>query len=471
MLSTSEINTTSHLLTKELARRDYEFYLQYVYRGFYKRARHLTYLSKVLQRIADGESLKLMILMPPRHGKSMTVSSSFPSYFLGRNPNKNVIVVSYGEELAQRFGRENREKLESFGPSLFGLTVDPSQSSKVQWLLSNNRGGMISVGLGGAITGQGAHLLIIDDPIKNRQEADSPTYRKRLWSEYRNTLLTRLQPKASIIVIQTRWHKNDLAGKLLQSENDWEVIKFPAIAEEHDLLGRNVGDPLWPEFGFDKTWATAKEKEVGPYVWSALYQQSPTPVGGGLFRREWFDVVYQAPQMRTLRYWDLAASKNKRSDFTSGTLAGVKDGIFYILDVQHHQKDPLGVKELLQQTAVRDGRRTIIWIEQEGGASGKSLVAYYKSDALKGYVVHGDEKHISKLVRAEPLAADAAAGKVRIVKGDWNEAFLSELEVFPFGANDDQVDSTSGAYSKLVKRMHSEDDEDNAILRSATYYE
>jgi len=268
---------------------DYDFYVEYVHRGIYQHGAHTKYLASRLQELERGKIKRLMVFMPPRHSKSMTISETFPSWFLGRNPSKKVIVTSYGEGLARRFGRSNRKKIQEFGSDIFGIRLDPESTVVTKWNIDHHNGQMISTGIGGPISGEGADLLIIDDPIKNRQEADSPRYREMIWDEWQNTLLTRLQPGGLVIIVLTRWHEDDLAGRLLQEEPEkWEVISLPALAEENDLLGRDQNEPLWPEYGFDYNWAIDRKKSVGSFVWAALFQQRPAPSGGGIFKEHWW---------------------------------------------------------------------------------------------------------------------------------------------------------------------------------------
>ncbi|HOO13212.1 MAG TPA: terminase family protein, partial [Bacillota bacterium] len=239
-----------------------------------------------------GEILRLMIYLPPRHGKSMTVTETFPSYFIGRKPERRVIETSYGDSLAQRFGKFNRQKVQEYGQELFGISISKEKASMTDWDIAGHRGGMISAGIGAGITGQGADLLLIDDPIKNKEEAESETYRNKVWDEWQNTLRTRLHPGAAVIIILTRWHEDDLAGRLLNPEygevEDWTILSLPAIAEENDLLGRELGEPLWPEHGYDATWAEATKNAVGSMTWNALYQQRPAPAEGAMIKRHWW---------------------------------------------------------------------------------------------------------------------------------------------------------------------------------------
>ena len=250
-----------------LAKRHYADYVQYVHMGRWKRARHLDLVCEKLESIMEGKTKRLMIFMPPRHGKSMTVTETFPSFYLGKNPEKRVIEISYSGDLAQQFGKRNRDKVEEFGPALFGHTISQVQATKTNWNLDNGMGGMISVGIGGSITGYGADLLIVDDPIKNRAEAESATYRDKLWDEYQSTVSTRLHAGGAVIIILTRWHEDDLAARLLNPEygkvEDWDIISLPAVCEDPatDPLGRELGEALWPAGGYDEAWA-AQQKET-----------------------------------------------------------------------------------------------------------------------------------------------------------------------------------------------------------------
>ena len=241
-LSPAKIQAVAEAAKRQLARTHYADYVEYVHHGRWKRARHLDLICAELEKVITGETKRLMIFMPPRHGKSMTVTATFPSYYLGKYPDRRVIEVSYGDDLAKEFGDANRMKIAEHGCELFGVLLSQTAASKVSWNLEGHSGGMISVGVGGGITGKGADLLILDDPIKNRQEAESETYRKNLLDEWRSSIYTRLHPGASVIIILTRWHEADLAASLLESEaGDWKVLSLPCVCDdENDLLGRNT---------------------------------------------------------------------------------------------------------------------------------------------------------------------------------------------------------------------------------------
>ena len=221
------------------AKENYCVYMELVTHGRWKRAKHLDFLCDYLQRVEAGEIDKLIITMPPRHGKSMTVTESFPSWFIGRNPERRVIEVSYGADLARKFGLSNRRKLDEFGMDIFGIRIALDNANATNWGIEKHSGGMISAGIGGAITGQGADLLIVDDPIKNRQEAESQTYRENIWAEWKDTLSSRLHPGGRVVVIMTRWHEDDLVGRLLAQNDSWILIKQPPHTRDfsHELGG------------------------------------------------------------------------------------------------------------------------------------------------------------------------------------------------------------------------------------------
>ena len=254
--------------------------------------KHIDLITKKLMAVERGEIKRLMIFLPPRHSKSETATIHFPAWYLLRNPGKRVIVTSYSADLAKTFSRRTRGIVREVGMELFGVELSDESASVEQWALKGHHGMYIAAGVGGGITGQGASLLVIDDPVKSADEANSPTYRQRVWDWYTSTAYTRLEPDGAVVIILTRWHPDDLAGRLLaEMENggdQWEVVKLPAIAEdEHDLLGRQLGQAIWPErYGvadFERI-----RRAVGSYVWNSLYQQRPTDIEGGAFKATWF---------------------------------------------------------------------------------------------------------------------------------------------------------------------------------------
>lgn len=238
-------------------------------------AKHLVELSEKLMDVATGDITHLMIFMPPRHGKSELTSKYFPAWYLGKYPDNRVILTGYEADFAAQWGYKARNIMHEHGPALFNLTVAGNSSARDRWDIAGHLGGMSTAGVGGAITGKGAHLLIIDDPIKNAEEANSKTYRDKSYDWYRSTAYTRIEPGGSVVIIQTRWHEDDLSGRLLKEEPEkWTVVNLPALAEEGDSLDRQPGEALFPK-RYDVSALLDIKRTVGSYWWNALYQQRP----------------------------------------------------------------------------------------------------------------------------------------------------------------------------------------------------
>jgi predicted phage terminase large subunit-like protein len=284
--------------------------------------------------------------------------------------------------------------------------------------------------------------VIIDDDIVNRQNVESLEQREKVSQTFKDDFGL-LSPNGQNVVIGTRWHNQDKYGELLENP-DYKRILFKAHKEDGSLLFPKV---LSQEF------LDSQRKDMGTSLYLTQYENDPRALKGVMFRREWFEIVEQAPaDLNKIRYWDLAATevgKNKDPDWTAGALLCEKNGIYYILGMQRLRGRPLEVENLIKQMAMIDGVGITIYIEQEGGASGKSLIDHYQREVLKGFSVYEDKKASSKILRANPLSAAAEAGNVKLIKGTWNKNFLDEIEAFPQGDHDDQVDAVSGAFEKL----------------------
>lgn len=434
-----------------LAKADYEYYLEYVHKGLYQHARHTKLISKKLQAIERGDLKRLIICLPPRHGKSMTVSETFPSYFIGRNPERRVIMVSYGDRLARRFGRANRDKLEEFGEKIFEIKLRQDNFSVTDWGIANHRGGMISAGIGGPITGEGADLLVIDDPVKRQQEADSKTYRDMVWHEWQYTLYTRVQPGGAIIIILTRWHEDDLVGRLLNPEygpvEDWDIISLPAEAEDNDLLGRKPGEALWPEFGFDEHELAAIKEAIGSRAWASLYQQRPSPEEGNIINRNWWRYYRNAPTDFDviIQSWDMSFKGLDTSDYVVGQVWGKKGADKYLLDQVRGRLDfPATVAAVKSLSAKwpQAGAKIV-----EDKANGPAIIDHLKHEVpgLIAYTPQG-----SKESRVIAVAAEIEAGNVYIPEqAFWVGDFVEECTTFPNGQHDDQVDAMTQALIRL----------------------
>ena len=442
------------LETIKSAHDDYSKYMQITTHGHWKRARHLDLLCEYLEKVETGTIDRLIITMPPRHGKSMTVTESFPSWFIGRNPERRVIEVSYGSGLAQRFGRSNRRKIDEFGLDIFGVQISQDNASVTNWGIENHSGGMISTGIGGAITGQGADLLIIDDPIKNRKEAESQIYRDNVWSEWLDTLSTRLTPDGRVIVIMTRWHEDDLVGRLIEQNANWKLINFPAIAEDNDILGREAGEPLWPEYGFDKNWYDNKKNQGGTRSWESLYQGHPRPSEGNLFKMSMFrsfktsgncylvnDKVYDKSACKIFQTCDVAGSKKSSADyFVLGTFVLCPNGELLVLEIFRERLEGPDQPALIKR---KFDEYTPVLIGVESASMGLTL---YQMVRRLGLPVVELKPDADKYTRAIPAAARYEAGMIfHLGNAPWINDLETELLAFPNGVHDDQVDVISYA--------------------------
>ena len=431
------------LYFKATARKEYSFYLEMVHYGKYKPAMHHFLLCEAIKRICNGSLKKLMVFMPPRHGKSQTITESLPSYYNGLFPNKRVMCISYGDSLAKEFGRKNRNKVKEFGKELFGISLDPSNGSMSDYTIEGYTGGSYFAGILGGVTGRGADLLIIDDPIKTRQEAESETYRNRVWEEYQSSLSTRLMPNGAQIVILTRWHYDDLAGRLLANEpKDWEVISLPALAEENDLLGREIGEPLWSEFGYDRIWAQKKKVEVGTRTWTSLYQQRPTPDSGDMFKREWIQFYKALPQLDEMAISVDASFKDKKtSDYCVIQVWGRRGANKYLIDqIRDQMGFPATVNAIRAMSAKYPKAHTKL---VEDKANGTAVIDYLKKE-ISGLIPV--EPMGGKEVRASAISPQWEAGNIFLPHPTicpWINDFIEELIQFPQGKNDDCVDAMS----------------------------
>lgn len=392
-----------------------------------------------------GEFDRLAIFMPPRHAKTETVTVRFPVYLLEGDPAERILVTGYNERMARRFSRKTR----TIAKTRIALAGDKAAADEWE---TEAGGGLVARGVGTPPTGFGFGWIFIDDPIKKREEAESEVYREKVWDWYTDDLYTRLEPGGKMVLTLTRWHHDDLAARAIASEPDrWRVLKLPALAEENDPIGREVGEALWPERFTAEALQRIKgvqSGESGAYAFEALYQQNPTPREGAFFKVSQLEILPAAPaNLKTVRAWDLAAST--KGDYTVGAKLGKDDaGLFYILDIVRGQWLPDERNRVMLQTAALDGRSTRIRLAQDPGAAGVDQVQAL-TRMLAGYTVKAERVSGSKEVRADGLASQINAGNVKIVKGDWNRALIEELRTFPLGKNDDQVDSVADGFNEL----------------------
>lgn len=408
---------------------------------------HIRAIGDALDDVTAGKCKRLMLFLPPRHGKSEFATIRYPVYRLECNPALRVIIGAYNQTLAAKFSRRSRNIARE------RMTISDDRSAADDWETPQS-GGVRAAGVGSGVTGHGADLIIIDDPVKSREEAESRAYRDRCWDWYTNDLYTRLEPGGAIILIMTRWHTDDLAGRILASESgqSWRVISLPAIAERDDPLGRGEGEALCPDrFPVDELLGI---KRVMGLAFTALYQQRPHPKEGGLFKVGKVELVADCPAtMRRVRYWDRAATADG-GDYTVGLLMGASDdGVFYVEDVVRGQWDSETRQQVMRQTAESDTlryRNVLTAAEEEPGSAGKDVsAAFYK--LLAGYSVDVERVTGSKETRAIPLSDQWNVGNVKVKRAAWTADYLAEMAEFPTGAHDDQVDTSSGAFNKLSR--------------------
>jgi predicted phage terminase large subunit-like protein len=385
------------------------------------------------------------------------VSQFFPAWFLLVWPWKRVILCSYQHDFAAQWGGKVRDLVAAWGPT-FGTTVRPTSKAADRWETAHG-GGMQTAGIDGPVLGKGADLLILDDVCKNAEEALSPVWRAKAWDWLTSTAYTRLEPGASVVNIQQRWHTEDVAGQQVTKELDrWSILRLPALAEENDPLGRSPGEALWPE-RYSRV-ELERMRSLAPMWFAAQYQQRPLDLEGGFFRGlERIRVVGAAPtseQFRQrVRFWDLAATDAMAGadpDYTCGVLMGRHtDGTFWVLDVVRVRVGPKGVRWAIRQAAELDGPSVAIRIEREGGAAGKIAADAIVTQELAGWPAAAVRPEGSKAERAEPWGSQIEAGNVCLVRAAWNAAFLDEHRAFPTGDHDDQVDAASGAFRQLTR--------------------
>lgn len=434
---------------------------------------HLLKMDEYIMRVYAGEIDRLIIESSVRHGKSELVSHHTPAWWLGNKPDDQIILASYEANFAATWGRKARDTLDEYGPQVFGVRVAESPRAAEEWYVANHKGVMVSAGMRGGITGRGADLLIIDDPIKDAEQASSPVYRQKVWDWWQATASSRLMPGGKVIVVMARWHEDDLAGRLKELQGDrWTVLRMPAVAEEHDVLGRKPGEALCPEM-YDAEMLKAIKKERGSYWFSALYQQKPSPQEGLLFKRVNFrywskiesdGVTYyvlrdgektrrfDAGYLTYFQTVDVAGSDSQKADFTVvATWAVTPNKDLLLLSVARQKFQILNVAQFLKNENDK-ANRCPMWIETFGAGA-----VPYKQLQEDGYPARTLKKEQgtqqAKWIRAQGAAATYERHCVfHPLEAPWLGDYEEELVAFNTAQNDDQVDVTSYA-ARLLPQM------------------
>ena len=432
----------------------------------YKPNWHHEVLAEELEKVENGTAdwKVLIVMMPPRSGKSEECTVNFPAWYLGKNPDKEIITVSYSADLALDFGTKTRNLVNSSAyQSIFNLELRADEKSKAKWKTKEG-GSYTSVGMGGAMTGRGANIALIDDPLKNREDADSKVIREKQWSWFISTLFTRLEPNGKVILVLTRWHLDDLAGKIIANEelrDKTKIIKFPAIAISDEKF-RKSGEALWEE-RYSLSELKSIKATLGIYEWSALYQQHPVLTENQEFRKEW--VKYRNSKeldlqdTRKFLTIDTAVSKRDEADNTGFCDNSVDQYDNWNFRAWHMKIDP---KELIDLLFILHEKRSYekIGIEKTVYLSAIKPFLYAEMTKRKRYlpIVELEHKQIQKEIRIRALIPRYAAGKIYHLESECSD-LEEEMFTFPKGIHDDVLDAS--AYQVQIA-------EDGSSTRSGT---
>lgn len=425
---------------------------------------------EIVKALKSPEQEFLAFQLPPRHSKSQTISRLLPAWLFGDNPTRRVIASSYGQDLANKMSQDVQKIMmcEAYG-RIFPETRVPvtarrgstAKRNVSKFDLIDHRGGYMGRGVGGGITGHGGDIIIIDDPVKDREQAESETYRNKVWDWYTSVLRTRLMPGGCIFLLMTRWHEDDLLGRILKQSKEnpdadqWKVISFPAIAEDdnphkHSLDKRKEGEALWPD-QYPVNVLKRIKATVGTYDWNALFQQRPSPPGGHIIKREWFQITDKPPaDLRWVRFYDPAVSEKEQADYTA-SVSGAVDayGNLYLRSMIRGRWSWPKLRQLI----IRVAKIEQCHIGVEVNATQKGLFDDLAAQKEMRYSpLTGYTSVKSKLVRALPWITRAEMGKVFLVNGPWVEDFIDECVKFTGNddEHDDQVDAVSGVWTMLA---------------------
>lgn len=447
--------------------------------GKFQRPAHIELVSKLVADLVDGRLLKpsgepykrLVVSIPVRHGKSFLISQYTPAWFLSKYPERHIGLASYEADFAAEWGRKVRDIMEQ-APAGLVPTIRRDTRAAARWL-TDAGGGMFTAGVGGPLTGKGFHCLIVDDPIKNFAEASSDTVRQKVHDWFLSTALTRLEPGGVAVILMARWHEDDLAGRMLADEPDnWYHVSLPALAGQDDPLGRSPGQALWPERYDEKTLLGLKET-MGPQIWASLYQQTPQIEGGGIFRTEKLRRFTQAntsdgtylylygeegapktlkrADLSTFGVVDLAASTRTSADFSVFALFGMtRERDLLLLDLVRERIEGADHMRRLEQLHERWNPR--VWGIERATFGLTLLQTASRTGRIPVMELRPDW---DKVARAYTAGAMLEGGRFYVPKtAPWLSDYVSELQAFPNGRHDDQVDATSYAALIVAQRLH-----------------
>lgn len=449
----------AELYRRAFARRSILAFTLYTFPA-YVISKHNILISQYIDRWVSGEIQNLMIFTPPRHGKTELVSRRLVAYLAGKCPGDAILPTSYAGDLAAKNSRHAKAIIESQEYKALFPEVEFSGSKNTVEEWETTQGTEFKcAGVGGGITGRGFRWGIIDDPVKDRKEAESKTVRDSIWDWWTSTFFSRINPDGGqILLIMTPWHKDDLAGRLIKQNREgagipWTILKLPAVAKKNDPF-RMPGEALWPtKFPLHRL---QKIKEtIGIYDWSALWMCDPVPPEGQKIRRDWFEVVDEAPEdCEWVRFYDLAVSIKTSADHVASFALGRRGGLYYLKNMIFGRWEWPQTRKIIISNAKIDGYDCVIGIETGGQQEG--FLQDLKSDErLADYIIKGVSPDADKLTRALPWIAKAEAGKVKLVNGKWIPTFLDIAEDFTGhdDAIDDPIDAVSGGYKMHNPRV------------------
>lgn len=428
----------------------------------------LNLIDDALVDVAEGRCKRLMLAMPPQEGKSQRTSRRFPLWMLARNPELRIAIVSNSHGLARRWGRNIRDDIAEHGGKL-NLTVNPASSAADEWEILGHQGGVFCVGIAGSLTGRPVDLLIIDDPYKNSEQADSKAWKETVQEFWTEVAIPRLGNNVAVVIIQTRWRNDDLSGWLQERDDgvDWRVLNIPAQADhdpnkgESDPLGRAPGEFMISARGRSRDDWEQRKREAGSRSWNALFQGRPSPAEGNIFQREWWQ-FYTNPQWterddgsrwahgfdEVITSWDMTFKDTEGADFVCGQVWGRRDATAYLLDQKHGRMTFVETLQAVRALAARWPQSTAKLVEDK--ANGTAVINFLRRSIAGLIPVEPDGSKTARAAAVSPLVEAKDVFLPAPALAPWVDDLVEEAAGFPNSAHDDRVDAMSQALNRLL---------------------